>query len=62
VRARSAPSTRCSARVPWHGHHYLIVRQQRDAYPEGHGPQQIADTFVSIFLDGIRRRDGDGDV
>jgi AcrR family transcriptional regulator len=44
---------------------YLIAReifQQRDAYPEGHAPQQIADTFVSVFLDGIRRRDGGSDV
>lgn len=44
---------------------YLIVRQifqQKDVYGEGHGPQQVADTFVSIFLDGIRRRDGGSDV
>ena len=44
---------------------YLIVRQifqQKDVYGEGHGPQQVADTFVSIFLDGIRRRDGGRDV
>jgi AcrR family transcriptional regulator len=44
---------------------YMVVRQifqQKDVYPEGHGPQQIADTFVSIFLDGIRRRDGGSDA
>jgi AcrR family transcriptional regulator len=44
---------------------YLIVRQifqQKDVYGEGHGPQQVADAFVSIFLDGIRRRDERSDV
>src|SRR5262249_20731366 len=38
------------------------IFQQRDASREGHPPQQVADTFVSIFLDGIRRRDGGSDV
>ena len=44
---------------------YLIVRQifqQKDVYGEGHGPQQVADAFVAIFLDGIRRRDEGSDV
>lgn len=34
---------------------YLIVREvfhQREVYPEG--PEQVAETFVSIFLDGMR--------
>jgi len=42
---------------------YLIVRQvfqQRDVYPDD--PQQVAETFVSVFLDGIRSRGGDADV
>jgi AcrR family transcriptional regulator len=47
---------------------HLIVRQvfgQRDAYPQP--PQEVAETFVSIFLDGVcakpalpRRRAGSG--
>ena len=44
---------------------YLIVRQifqQKDVYGEGHGPQQVADAFVAIFLDGIRSRDERSDV
>ena len=38
---------------------HLIVRQvfgQRDAYPQP--PEQVAEIFVSIFLDGVRARDG----
>ena len=34
---------------------HLIVRRvfgQRDAYPQP--PEQVAETFVSIFLDGVR--------
>jgi AcrR family transcriptional regulator len=34
---------------------FLLVREvfhQRDAYPEG--PEQVADLFVSIFLEGVR--------
>jgi TetR/AcrR family transcriptional regulator len=41
---------------------YLIVREifgQREAYPEG--VERVADTFVSIFLDGARRAEGAGD-
>ncbi len=38
---------------------YLIVRQvfgQRDAYP--HPPEEVAETFVAIFLDGVRAPTG----
>jgi AcrR family transcriptional regulator len=38
---------------------HLIVRQvfgQRDAYPQP--PEEVAETFVSIFLDGVRAGDG----
>lgn len=41
---------------------YLIVRevfQQRDVYPDG--PEQVAETFLSIFLDGVRCRDEESD-
>jgi AcrR family transcriptional regulator len=34
---------------------FLLVREvfhQRDVYPEG--PEQVAETFVAIFLDGVR--------
>jgi hypothetical protein len=37
----------------------VIVREvfgQRDAYPQA--PAEVADAFVSIFLEGIRRREG----
>jgi AcrR family transcriptional regulator len=40
---------------------HLIVRQvfgQREEYPQP--PEEVADAFVSIFLDGVRRRSGDG--
>jgi AcrR family transcriptional regulator len=39
---------------------HLIVRQvfgQREEYPQP--PEEVADAFVSIFLDGVRRRSGD---
>jgi AcrR family transcriptional regulator len=37
---------------------YLIVREvfhQRDVYPEG--PEQVAETFTAILLDGLRARE-----
>jgi len=41
---------------------HLIVRQvfgQRDVYPQP--PEQVAETFVSIFLDGVRAPAGAGE-
>jgi AcrR family transcriptional regulator len=41
---------------------HLIVRQvfgQRDAYPQP--PEEVADTFVSIFLDGVRAPEAAGE-